>query len=691
MPAQRKRRITAEDLYRFQLITDPRISPDGRHVVFCVQRVDKKTEKKYSNLWIAPTDRGRARQFTHGDQADSQPRWSPDGSEIAFISNRDDEKQPQIRIIPFHGGEARPLTNLKGEFEAFEWSPDGKQLVCQFRKKDKEVIEREEDEQKKKLGVVSRHITRVFYKLDGSGFLPKERWHIWTIDARTGRAKQLTDGDVYDEWGPQWSPDGKQIVFCSNHSEDPDLDPDAIDLFVIPAEGGDLHRIETPVGPKESPTFSPDGRWLAYLGQEGRGQWWKNTGLWVVPALRQAQDSADSSGEAKNLTEKFDFDVYSDTINDLPGFLPTAPPTWSKDGSRLYFQVSQHGNTVLKSMALDGDERSLKSANDEVIGDKGVVGLFSFDKEQSKLAYFYANMTDLGQVWVQDLATGRSRKLTHVNENLLRARDLGEIEEVWFKGAADNDLQGWILKPPGFDESEKYPSILEIHGGPQAQYGNFFMHEFYYLAAHGYVVHFCNPRGGQGYGEEHTKAIWNNWGTADYDDLMAWVDFVQQKSYIDPERVGVTGGSYGGYMTNWIIGQTDRFQAAVTQRSVSNLISMYGSSDFNWAFQIELGDEPPWENLENYWRQSPLKYIGNAKTPTLVIHSERDLRCDMEQGEQIFVALKKLGVDTEMVRFPDEPHGLSRGGRTDRRIERLNHILRWFDRYLGEGDGTTRI
>jgi len=670
MPTRKKRRITAEDLYRFQLITDCQISPDGLNVVFCVQRVDKKTEKKYSNLWIAPTDRGRARQFTYGDQTDSQPKWSPDGSEIAFVSNRGDEKQPQIHVIPFHGGEARPLTDLKGEIAAFEWSPDGKQLVCQFRKKDKEAIEREEDEQKKKLGVVSRHITRIFYKLDGSGFLPQDRWHIWTIDTRTGRARPLTDSDVYDEGEPQWSPDGKQIIFCSNHSEDPDLDPDAIDLFVISAEGGDLRGIETPVGSKGSPTFSPDGKWLAYFGQEGKGQWWKNTGLWIVPA--------DGSGEAKNLTEKFDFDVSSATINDLPGHLPMTPPTWSKDGSRLYFQVSQHGNTVLKSVALDGDERSLQT----VIGDQGGVGSFSFDQEQSKLVYFHANMTDLGQVWVQDLATERSRKLTHVNENLLRSRDLGEIEEVWFKGAADNDLQGWILKPPDFDESKKYPSILEIHGGPQAQYGNFFMHEFYYLAAHGYVVHFCNPRGGQGYGEEHTKAIWNNWGTVDYDDLMAWVGFVQQKPYIDPARMGVTGGSYGGYMTNWIIGHTDCFQAAVTQRSVSNLISMYGSSDFNWSFQMELGDEPPWENLENYWRQSPLKYIGNAKTPTLVIHSEQDLRCDMEQGEQIFVALKKLGVDTEMVRFPDEPHGLSRGGRTDRRIERLSHILRWFDRYL---------
>jgi dipeptidyl aminopeptidase/acylaminoacyl peptidase len=676
VPTRKKRLITAEDLYRFQLITDCQISPDGQHVVFCVQRMDKKTEKKYSNLWVVPTDRGRPRQFTYGDQVDSQPKWSPDGSEIAFVSNRgkENEKQPQLYVIPFHGGEARPLTDLKGEFETFEWSPDGKQFVCQFRKKDKEAIEREKDERKKELGIIARHITRVFYKLDGRGFLPQERWHLWTIETRTGRARQLTDSDVYDELEPRWSPDGQEMVFLSNHSDDPDLDPDAIDLFLIPAAGGEPRKIETPVGWKSTPVFSPDGKWLAYFGQEGRGQGWKNIHLWVVPT--------DGSGEAKNLTEKFDFNVSSWTINDLPGNPPMTPPTWSQDGNRTYFQVAHHGDTVLKSVAMEGGESSLQT----VIGDAGVVGPFSFDKEQAKLAYFHANMTDLGQVWVQDVATGRSRKLTHVNENLLRARDLGKVEQVWFKGAAGNDLQGWILKPPGFDESKRYPSILEIHGGPRVQYGNFFMHEFYYLAAHGYVVYFCNPRGGQGYGEEHSKAIWNNWGTADYDDLMAWVDFVQQKPYIDVERIGVTGGSYGGYMTNWIIGHTDRFKAAVTQRSVSNLVSMYGSSDFNWAFEYEFGHEPPWENLENYWRQSPIKYIGNAKTPTLVIHSEQDLRCDMEQDEQVFVALKKLGVDTEMVRFPDEPHGLSRGGRTDRRIERLNHILRWFDRYLKEKD-----
>ena len=667
MPTRKKRLITAEDLYRFELITDIRLSPDGRHVVFSLQRVDRKAEKRYSNLWIVPTGGGPARQFTYGDHVDGQPRWSPDGRSIAFVSNRSDEKQPQIYLIPFDGGEARRLTELQGSFGAFDWSPDGKRLVFQFRKKDADVIEREQDEQKKQRGVVARHVTRVFFKLDGEGYLPKERWHIWTVDARTGKAKQVTDSDVFDEADPCWSPDSASIAFTSNRSADPDLNPDAIDLFVIPAAGGKPRKIDTPFGSKWLPSFSPDGKTMAYLGRAGRAVGWKNASLWIVPA--------GGTGEARNLTEPYDISVEAWTINDM-GAPAMMPPTWSQDGQTLYFQVVHHGSTELRSMDRTGENMQT------VVGEPGVVGAYAFDHSQSQLAYLFGAMLDPGQVRMRDMATGESRVLTHVNQTLLRSIDLGRLEEVWFTGSAGNDLQGWILTPPGFRPKRKYPSILYIHGGPQVQYGHFFMHEFFYHAAGGYVVYFCNPRGGRGYGEAHTHAIDNGWGTVDYDDLMAWADTMTKKPYIDKKRMGVTGGSYGGYMTNWIVGHTDRFAAAVTQRSVSNLISMYGSSDFNWLFQEEVGDQPPWENVENYWARSPMKHISNAKTPTLVLHNELDLRCAIEQGEQVFVALKKLGVPTEMVRFPDEPHGLSRVGRTDRRIERLTRMRSWFDKYL---------
>jgi len=668
MAAKKLRAITAEDLYRFNTISEPRISPDGQNVVYTVQRVDQKTEKKYTNLWVVDTVNGESRQFTIGDQHDSSGRWSPDGKQIAFLSDRADKDKPaQVYLIQFSGGEARRLTGIQGEVSQLKWSPDGKQILCSVRKKDPEALERDKDGQKKKLGVVSRHYDRVFFKLDGYGYLPHELSHIWVVDVRTGRAKQLTDDKIYNEFNATWSPDGKQIAFVSNRSEDPDLFPDRVDLFVMPSKGGEFRKLETPVGFKYLPSFSPDGKWIAYIGSEGEGVSYKNAGVWIVPA--------DGSKAAVNLTEKYDLHVDSSTINDI-GSPETMSPTWSADGKRLYFNCMLHGSSKLSSIATSG-----KDLRDE-IGEGGVVGSFSFDHAHKRLAYFYGQMHDPAQIFVKSMDKDKMKQLTRLNRRLLDGVDLGQYEEVWFKGPDHNDLQGWILKPPGFDPAKKYPSIMEIHGGPLTQYGKFFMHEFYYLAAHGYVVYFTNPRGGRGYGEEHAKGIYRDWGRADYADLMAWADYVEKLPYIDPQRMGVTGGSYGGYMTVWIIGHTHRFKAAVSQRCVSNFVSLWGSSDFNWAFQTELDDKPPFEDLQNYWEHSPIAYIGNARTPTLIIHSEGDLRCPIEQSEQVYVALKKQGVASEMVRFPDEFHGLSRTGRTDRRIVRLNHIVRWFDKYL---------
>ncbi len=591
------------------------------------------------------------------------------GTQIAFLSNRaDPEKPPQIYLLPIDGGEARPLTEIKGSITNFSWSPSGKRFVCTVRKTDKEELDRQNDEGKKKLGVVSRHYDRVFYKLDDYGYLPKERQHIWTVNASTGKARQLTDHAVIDEHDPAWSPDGKWIVLISNRSENPDFDVDAFDIYVLSAKGkGKMRKIEAPIGEKALPSVSPDGKWIAYYAMEGESMWYKNVGLWVVPF--------DGSAPPNNLTEKYDLHVSSTTLNDM-GSPEIMPPIWSKDNQRLVFPVVQHGSSLVKSISIAGEDMQ------PVIDEQGVASSISLDAGQKTMAYFNGQMDDPGQVALLDISKNKSTTLTRSNLSWLRNTDLGEVETVWIKGPAGNDLQGWIMTPPGFSPEKKYPSILEIHGGPLTQYGHFFMHEFYYLAAQGYVVHFCNPRGGRGYGEEHAKAIWGDWGGADYDDLMAWTDYIESLPYIDKENMGVTGGSYGGYMTLWMIGHTDRFKAGVTQRCVSNIISMWGSSDFNWVFQQELEAGAPFEDLEKFWDMSPMKYMGNAKTPTLVIHSENDLRCPIEQGEQAFVALKRMGVDSEMVRFPDEFHGLSRAGRTDRRIVRLNHILRWFDKYL---------
>ncbi|HWQ45840.1 MAG TPA: S9 family peptidase [Longilinea sp.] len=660
--------IQAEHLYQMELAGTPRLSPDGSKVVFSQQRIDKKTEKKYSNLWLIDVKKAAVRQITFGDQKDIQPRWSPDGQFISFLSNRGKpDFPPQIHLLPLEGGEASRLTEIDGSIESYIWSPDGKKFVCVIKKTDPEEIERRKDPVKKELGVVSRRVERVFFKLDGSGYRPIERSHLWIVDAKSGKGHQITNHGVFDETDPAWSPDSKTIAFISNRQPDPDFASDMDGLYLIPAAGGEIKQIATPDGGKHSPVFSPDGKLLAYVAQEKPILSYLNHDLWIVPI--------DGTKPAKNLTKKLDVEVSSWTINDQaePEFMG---PIWSIDGKSIFFQICKHGRTELHKLEV------ATSQTQSIITEDGVVGSVCFDRDQKTFSYMFGTLTDPGQVCIYDMASAKSRCLTKLNQSWLSKLDLGQTREVWYKGTSGNDLQGWILTPPGFDPKKKYPSILYIHGGPLTQYGFYFMHEFYYLAAQGYVVYFTNPRGGRGYGEAHAKAIWGSWGGVDYADLMAFCDLIEKEPYIDKKRMGAAGGSYGGFMTLWIAGHTTRFQAIVSQRCVFNLISMWGSSDFNWGFQYEANARQPFVDLQKFWDMSPIKYIGNAKTPTMIIHNENDMRCPIEQGEQAFVSLKSLGVDTEMVRFPDEFHGLSRNRRTDRRIARLNAGLRWFDRYL---------
>lgn len=661
------RTITANDLYSLQLIKGSQISPGGSQVLYGLQTVHQKTEKKYTKLWKVATNGGKPIQLTKGKHNDSQARWSPDGKHIAFVSNKKSEKQPQICVMELKSGNTETITSLQGNIDSLTWSPDGKKILFRFRQKDQEAIDRITDKTKKELGIVVRHYTRVFFKMDGEGYLPTNRWGISVVNVAAKKVRHLCQSPKYDFQSPAWSPDGKKIAYVSNQSNDPDFQPDHTDLFVMTAKGKKHKKIDTPIGRKSHLSWSPDGKKIAYIGQDGASDWWKNNNLWVVPS--------NGKKAAKNLTEAHDFNVDTYTVNDTIGVPEITPPTWSNSGKFLFFQVARHGSVHIYAT----DVQTLKAQ--KVFNGKGVIGSFSFNQDQTLLAVIQGTMDDPNQIVIKDVEANPT-VLTTLNRKWLDKIQLGSIEEVWFKGAADNDVQGWIVKPPNFDPTKQYPSILEIHGGPWLQYGEAFTHEFQYLAAQGYVVYFCNPRGGQGYGEAHAKAIWNDWGGADYDDLMRWADYMEQQPYIDKNRMGVTGGSYGGYMTNWIIGHTHRFKAACTQRCVSNLISMWGSSDFNWAFQQAFGNKAPFESIEDLWRMSPIRYFKNVVTPTLVIHSEKDYRCDREQGEQVYVALKKLGIDSELLLFPDESHGLSRMGRTDRRIARLEHILRWFDKYL---------
>ena len=661
-----KRKITAKDLYDLNVITSMDLSKDGKKIVYSLLRIDKKTEKKYSSLFLIDTESGKERRLTFGDWSDGNPQFSPDGKSIAFMSNRKDKTQSQIYILNLkEGGDAHAISNMNGGFSGFSWSPNGRQILFSFRKKDKEVLEREKDKSKKELGIVKRHITRVFYKTDGAHYNPKERTHLYLLTVKNGAVKQLTKGDKNEEM-PSWSPDGKSIVYKSNVCEEPEMDYSKIDLFVLDVKTRKSKKIETPEGYINFPTFSPDGQSIAYLAQRGVRNWYENNNLWIV--------KADGSENPQNLSEHLDLNFKNATLGDTGGMPGYTHPVWSPDASKIYLQYQEHGCTHIGCFDLETKNLS------PYFESKSAVNMFAMDTDCEQCFILQSTLEEPAQI--KRIEKGKTVALTNINPQIPSKINLGKIEEVWFKGLGGNDLQGWILKPPGFRSNKKYPSILEIHGGPLCQYGNAFMHEFYYLAAQGYVVYFCNPRGGDGYGEEHAKAIWGEWGGKDYEDLMCWVDYVAKQKYIDKKRMGVTGGSYGGYMTNWIIGHTNRFKAAVTQRCVSNLISMWATSDFNYVFEAPFSGKMPIDDIDHYWDRSPLKYFGNVKTPTLVIHSERDHRCALEQGEQVFVTLKRLGVPTEFLIFPDEPHGLSRGGRTDRRIARLEAIKDWFDKYL---------
>ncbi|MGE0433942.1 MAG: prolyl oligopeptidase family serine peptidase [Planctomycetota bacterium] len=673
-----RRPFQADDLFDLHLIPDADFAVDGSLLVWSQTRAHRETMKLHSDLWICRLAAGeKPRQFTGGDWSDSMPRLSPDGRTIAFVSNRLDEKQPRVWLMPTDGGEPRQLTQDDGTTTSLRWTPDGKSLLATFRAKDAAVIERESDEQAKKLGIVCRHITRVHYKEDGVGWLPENRVDLVRIDVATGKQHVLVAGKDRDIADVAVSPDGKHVAWVVCEEPDADMEPSrqVIRLLDLTVPGAKPHNLKSqPVGPKSALVFSPDSAHLAWLGEEGLRRVADHTNLWVAPI--------DDSAPAQNLTGSHDILMWPATINDTAGLPAPARPVWAPEGRFVFVQSSRHGRTSLVKV----DTTNASAAPVPIVeGDFSVNG-FWFSADHAQLVTLELGMCNPGTLRLRDMPGGNARDIACAAGDLLSAVKLSPPEEVWFTAADGHKLQGWIQRPPDFDASKQYPCILQIHGGPLVQYGHAMMAEFHWLAAQGYVVGYSNPRGGMGYGETHAQAILHNWGTTDYDDVMTFADQLAALPYVDTRRMGVAGGSYGGFMTNWIIARSKRFAAAVSMRCVSNFTSFVGSSDFNWHFRtIFAADAAPWDSpeaLAQYWRQSPISELAKATTPTLVIHSEQDHRCPLEQGEQVFVALKMAGVQTEMVVFPDESHGLSRGGRTDRRIARLGHIGRWFDMFL---------
>jgi dipeptidyl aminopeptidase/acylaminoacyl peptidase len=657
MPSKRK--VRADDLFRMSIPGEPAVSPCGAWVAYTLKRMDPKENRYLAHLWLAPSRGGGARQLTQGDRVDAGPAWSPDGRRIAFASTRD--KKTRLYLIPADGGEARPLGRLAGTFSGLAFSPDGKSLLVLHRPR------KDEPPEEKAKKPAFKHIKHLSHKLDGFGYFPPEKQHAWIVSVPGGQARQLTKGE-YDVHEAHWSPDGRQVAYLANPDPEMQHEGTRIQLHVVRAAGGRPRAVTTKPGSKMYFGWAPEGESLVFAGHfGGPGEWIKHPyHLWEVSLTGERYT---------DLTPRRDQWPFNFTVADTaPGDLSGIHRYREGGAWRFAFASAERGAGHVVSIARGGGAERL-----EFGGAVNAYGLHVTADGEAAVAA--ATMMDMGDVYRLRLdGKGASRRLTRANRALLGALDLTAPEEHWVTSGKAK-VHTWILKPPGFRAGRRYPALLEIHGGPMAQYGHIFFHEMHLLAAQGYVVAFSNPRGSCGYGTDWVKSIHGRWGTVDYDDLMAVTNFVVRQPYVDGRRLGVLGGSYGGFMTTWVLAHSRRFKAGVTMRQAGNRWMQFASADYN-QHEYHSFKAWPWEKPMAYLKQSPNFHAHRIKAPTLIIHSENDLRCPIAQADELFTILKVNGVETEYIRFEGESHGLSRGGRPRNRVERLERILDWFKRHL---------
>lgn len=668
--AKRKRPVSIDDLYRLQAVGRVAFAPDGRRIVFERKRHDASENKNFVQLILIDVESGAQRPLTaEAKHSDTLPRWSPDGLRLAFLSTR--EKATCLYVLPMDGGEAARITPRDGNTSDFCWSPDGRRLAYTYQPMtEREKLERDGKNAELRRKPQFKHITRLHHKLDGAGWWNGLFTHVWVVGADGRRARQLTDGD-FDDREPRWAPDGRSIALVSSRGKDPDLNVDQAQIYLVAPAGGRLRCIKGTPGGVQAISWAPDSRAVAYVGDPARtGQWWKySRHVWLQRV---------TGGKPRDLTPELDNNCVNETMGDLTsaGFA-ALPPLWSPDGKRILYTVSEQGATRLYQRLIGA-----RKAQCLIGGDQNIM-FADAPPDRQRIALTVGTQTNPGDIYLVEAGSARLRRLSDVNAATVRTLQIVQPEPLAVR-SGNVTVHGWVMKPPGFSRRRRYPAILQIHGGPHTQYGHGFFHEMQCMAARGYVVVFANPRGSTGYGLKFMNAIHADWGNRDYQDVMRVADWLFARRWVDRRRVGVTGGSYGGYMTNWIVGHSRRFAAAVTQRSVVSLESMHGTSDFGHELGHEFGGTP-WKNVANLRRQSPLTFVKNIRTPLLIEHEEEDLRCPIEQAEQLFAALKVLGRTVEMFRFEGESHGLCRTGRPQNRGERLRRIIGWFDQYLKPG------
>ena len=648
--------LNKETFMEMESLGSPNISPDGKQILFSRRWVDKMKDRYASNLWIVDVEGKRVRELTHGNWRDSSPVWSPDGKKIAFLSDRDGTTQ--LHVMWFDTREVAQLTHLETAPSSLQWSPDGEMIAfTSFIPDTKKPLtvklpQRPRGAKWAKPAVI---IDRLSWRRDGRGPVPKGYSHIFVIDAELGGTpRQLTAGD-YSHSSPQWSADGKKIYFSGILKPEAEYLRGDSEIYCVDLKTLEIDTLTSRKGPDRNPLVSPDGKWIAYTGYDDKNFTSHLSNIYLM----------DSNGGRKTM---------------VAGYLPNSPRSisWAHDGSGLYYLMAEKGVSNLYFVSKKGQVKKLSRGNRYL----SAVSIANNGQVAATIANFH-NPGYLATFSVKK--ANQAMKLVDVNEDVLGQVKLGQVEELWFKSPDGLDLQGWLIKPAEFDPAKKYPLLLWIHGGPWAMYSVRFNWSWQNFAAEGYAVLYMNPRGSTGYGQDFVNGIQYSYPGKDFDDLMAGVDAAIAKGFIDEENLFVCGGSGGGVLTAWIVGHTDRFRAAVSMRPVINWHSFVGTTDgSSWYRQFK---KYPWEDPMEYAERSPLHYVANVKTPTMVMTGEADLRTPISQSEEYYRALKMLKKETLLVRMPEEFHGWRRP--SHRLLQQL-YLMAWFEKYMLKRDSDVK-
>ena len=644
------------DVFELQYARDPQISPDGSKVVYIRTKMDIMKDGKSSSLWIMNSDGTNHQKLTSLVKNESNPRWSPDGKRISFISNSGDGNGSEIFIYWVDSKQYSSISQLDGSPRSLNWSPDGKSIgfLMFVPEKTLQLVSPPKKPKNAKWAEKPRITDRLKHEADGSGYMREGFSHIFYISSDGGKPTQVTK-EKYNHREFDWMSDSKGFVFSSNYNVDWQYDYRNSELYSIKIDGSSLKTLTNRKGPDRGLAVSPDGKKIAYLGYNDKVQTYQITRLYIMNI---------DGGSKKEIKINLDRSISS--------------LKWSSDNKGLYFMYDNEGNTKVAYSSLGGKTTKLvDNVGGTTIGRPYGGGSYSISKNKHIV---YTMTSPYNPADLVIYANGENTRLSNLNYNLFKGKDLGEIEDIWYESSVDGrKIQGWIAKPPGFDPNNKYPLIVENHGGPISNYGDRFSPEVLLYSSAGYVVFYPNPRGSTSYGEEFGNLLYRNYPGDDYHDVMDGVDKMIDQGYIDEDNLFVTGGSAGGIMTAWIVGKNNRFKASAVIKPVMNWISKTLVADNYFGYAYSRYEGQPWENFNHYWSFSPISLVGNIETPTMVMVGLNDLRTPPSEAKQLYHALKLRKIETVYVEIPGAFHNIS--NRPSQLITKIDHILYWFNKY----------